>query len=84
MEKIKEIIREIKQYEHSFYCDECGKYLGTSKEYSDGWYEKLGEFEVKIHIGEWHRLKKCLCNKCQCDFVEKMKKDLYNLGFVKS
>ena len=50
MEKAKEIIREIKTYEHSFYCDECNKYLGTSQEYDDGWYEDIGEFELKFYI----------------------------------
>ena len=83
MEKTKEIVREIKKYEHSFYCDECGKHLGTSIEYDDGWYQDFGEFEIKIYINGWYHIKKCLCDKCRYEFVEKLKTDLYKLGFKK-
>ena len=48
MERIETTIREIRNYEHQFYCDECNKYLGTTEEYDDGYYAKLGELCLKI------------------------------------
>ena len=83
MEKTREVIKSLKNIEHSFYCDECEKHIGTSIEYDDGWYQEFGEFKVKIYIDGWYRLKKCLCDNCRYEFVEKLKKDLYNLEFVK-
>lgn len=83
MEKIKETVKEVKDTEHFFYCDECGKYLGSSKEYDDGWYQKLGEFELKIYIDNWYRLKKCLCDDCKYRILENLKIDLGVLGFKK-
>ena len=83
MEKAKEIIREIKTYEHSFYCDECNKYLGTSQEYDDGWYEDIGEFELKFYIDSWYCINKCLCDDCRKSFIENLKVTLKNIGFEK-
>lgn len=83
MEKTREIIKEVKQYEHSFYCDECGKHLGTSTEYDDGWYQDFGELEIKIYIDGWYRIKKCLCDNCRYNFIEKLKTYLGVLGFEK-
>ena len=83
MEKVKETIKKVKQYEHSFYCDDCGKYLGTSQEYDDGWYEEFGEFELKFHIDGWYRINKCLCDDCRKKFIENLKVALKNLGFNK-
>lgn len=83
MEKAKEIIKEIKRYEHSFYCDECGKYLGTSQEYDDGWYKSFGEFEIKFYIDEWYRIRKHLCDECRRSFIENLKVALKNMGFKK-
>lgn len=80
---IKEMV-EIEEVSHEFYCDECEKHLGTSIECDDGWYQDFGEFEIKIYINGWYHIKKCLCDKCRYEFVEKLKTDLYNLGFVKS
>ena len=84
MEKTKEVIKEIKQYEHSFYCDECNKYLGTSQEYDDGWYERYGEFELDVYIdNSWYRLKKCLCDDCRKSVLTNVKINLINMGFKK-
>lgn len=83
MVKTKEVVREVREYEHSFYCDECGKHLGTSKEHSDGWYEEFGGLELKIYINGWYRLNKCLCDECRYKFLEKFKTDLFDLGFKK-
>ena len=83
MEKTKEIIKEIKIYEHHFYCDECNKYLGVSQEYEDGWYENIGEFDLKFHIDKWYRINKCLCNDCRNKFIENLKTTLKSMGFEK-
>lgn len=83
MEKSKEIIKEIKTYEHSFYCDECGKYLGTSQEYDDGWYKDIGEFEMKFYIDEWYTVRKHLCDECRKNFMEDLKANLINMKFEK-
>lgn len=83
MEKTKEIIKEVKIAEHSFYCDECNKYLGTSQEYDDGWYERFGEFELNLYIDDWYQLKKCLCDDCRKSILNNIKVNLINLGFNK-
>jgi hypothetical protein len=83
MEKtIKEIV-QVERASHEFYCDECNKYLGTSEEYEDGWYQELGKFEQKIYIDKWYRFKKCLCDNCQKSFIENLKVVLKNIGFEK-
>lgn len=84
MEKTKETIREVKDTEHFFYCDECGKYLGSSKEYDDGWYQKLGEFEEKFYVGNhWYQIEKCFCDDCRKSFIENIEVALKKLGFKK-
>lgn len=77
---ITEII-EVEENEHEFYCDECGKYIGTSYEYDDGWYDELGEFELACNINGWLRLKKCLCDKCAHEFINKVRTVLFDIGF---
>lgn len=67
--------------EHSFYCDECGKYLGTSKEYDDGWYKKFGEFELRVYVNDWYHINKCLCENCENKFVSKVRAALKDMGF---
>ena len=83
MEKTATIIKTYTQEEHSFYCDECEKYLGTSQEYDDGWYQKLGEFELDVYIDDWYRLKKCLCDECEKAYVDSIQTELINKGFKK-
>lgn len=83
MEKTKEVIKEVKIYEHSFYCDECGKYLGTSQEYEDGWYKDIGELEMKFYIDGWYTIRKHLCGECRKSFISNLKVSLLNMGFKK-
>lgn len=83
MEKTREVIKSLKNIEHSFYCDECGKHLGTVTECDDGWYQELGELELKIYIDGWYRLKKCLCDDCRYRILENLKTDLCVMGFKK-
>ena len=63
---------------HHFYCDDCGKYLGESREYDDGWYEDLGEFNMRF--GEYS-ISKHLCDDCREKFYVKLNKSLLDLGF---
>lgn len=82
MEKtIKEIV-EVEDIRHEFYCDECNEYLGVSYECDDGWYSKLGEFKLSCNIDGWLHLEKCLCNKCKYEFINKVRKNLFDIGFV--
>lgn len=81
MEKTNCTTKEIENYEHSFYCDECGEYLGTSEEYDDGWYECLGEFELSFYIDGWYRVEKCLCEDCAQKFLSNLKNHLEDMGF---
>lgn len=45
--------------EHSFYCDDCGKFLFTSTEYDDGYYEEPRSFNIQ-HV----KLKGHYCDEC--------------------
>lgn len=79
MERIKKIKTTKKMYE--YYCDNCGKLIGTSLEYDDGWVEPLGEFVQKVYIGSWYELKKCLCDACARKEKEKIITTIQSLGF---
>lgn len=83
MEKEIKAVCKKELIKHSFYCDECGEYLGTSEEYDDGWYHKFGEFELKFYVNDWYRLDKCLCDKCRDNFTENFISILKNIGFKK-
>ena len=83
MEQITRADKEKRIYEHSFYCDECGKHLGTSKVYDDGWYESFGELELSFYIDGWYRLKTHLCSDCADVFLSNLKYRLDDMGFVK-
>lgn len=81
MEKtIKEVV-EVVEIKHKFYCDECNEYLGTSYECDDGWYNELGNFELKLNVDGWLRVKKCLCIKCRYEFINKLRTNLFDIGF---
>lgn len=82
MKKTVTEVVEVEETRHEFYCDECDKYLGTSYEYDDGWYNELGRFELKCNINGWLRLEKCLCDKCKYEFVNKVRANLLDIGFV--
>ena len=84
MEKIETTIREIENYEHQFYCDECNKYLGTTEEYDDGYYAKLGELCLKIYLPDgWYKVKKCFCEECKEKYLSRLQIILNELGFEK-
>ena len=81
MEKIEETTRTVKNIKHHFYCDECNKYLGSSTEYDDGYYETFGDVGFKFYIDSWYRIKKCLCDDCRNKFLDNLKYVLKNIGF---
>ncbi len=67
---------------HHFYCDNCSVYIGSSEEYDDGYYEELGEFELRFYTPRgWYKLEKCFCHKCASEFLDKMYATLEELGF---
>ena len=83
MEKeVKESVRRI-ETTHEFYCDECGKYLGRSEEYEDGYYYKIGEYKWAYHEREcgWLHKKGNYCKECKEKISEQITRALKNLGF---
>ena len=84
MEKIETTIQEIENYKHHFYCDECNKYLGTTEEYDDGYYDELGELELKFYLLDgWYKVKKCFCEECKKKYLSRFQIILNELGFEK-
>ena len=91
MEKTTKVSKTVVREEHSFYCDDCGKHLGTSQEYEDGYYQTFGEFEQSFCLkhsnmwngkSEWFELKKCLCDECKEKTLLRIKSALLDLGFA--
>ena len=69
---------------HRFHCDECNKYLGTTEEYDDGYYQKLGELQLKFYLPyDWYKVEKCLCKECRNKYIENLKENLKGIGFVR-
>lgn len=69
---------------HQFYCDNCNKYLGKTKEYDDGYYPELGKFELKFYLPSgWYKINKYFCDECKEKFLKKVENTLVDLGFEK-
>ena len=69
---------------HEFYCDECGKHLGTSEEHDDGWYKEIGNFDLKCYASQnWYVLHKHLCDTCKEKLLSKFCATLEDMGFKK-
>ena len=82
MERVEEQRIESVQKIHHFYCDDCGKYLGASYEYPDGYYEEIRRFELKLYLSDgWYRKRSILCDGCRKNFIESMRKTLTEKGF---
>ena len=77
-------IKSTKQY-HTFYCDICGKKLGTSEEYDDGYYDEYGSFELSFYIKDydWYKVKKHFCEKCKEKYATNLIETLKKYGFKK-
>ena len=85
MEKTKTVIMTIERIEHKFYCDRCGKHLGTSQEDDDRYFEKFGSYTNSIRIGEeWYYVKKNFCDECEEKYLTELAEVLKDFGFNKS
>lgn len=68
---------------HDFYCDDCGTYIGQTKENDNGYYERLGDIDFEIYVfNDRFRLIKCLCDSCKYNFIQNLKNELKKIGFV--
>lgn len=85
METIETKVIKEKQIIHSLYCCRCGKHLGDSKEYDDGYYVNIGEFEQHININDkgWFKFTANFCNKCREKFISELIAILESKGFKK-
>lgn len=83
MEKVITETVNIERKKHSFYCDKCNKYLGSSEEFYDGYYPPFGEYGQSFYVNGygWCRLKLHLCDKCKVDMTNDILRCLKQLGF---
>ena len=83
MDRIEEKIIESKLIIHHFSCDECGKDLGSTEEYEDGYYPKVGCYGQSFHLepGGWFRYSATLCDECKEKKTATIKNSLLALGF---
>ena len=65
---------------HEFYCDNCNKWIGTSFEYEDGWYQKYGEYKISF-IEKKYCFNKTLCDICAKQTNKDIQKMLISYGF---
>lgn len=85
MDRTQLIPRTIMDKRHEFYCDGegCGKFLGYTTEYDDGYYPKLGEFECGFYaLGKWWKIHKHLCDECKAELILKISDALLDAGFL--
>ena len=83
MEKMEKTSITVQRNKHHFYCDDCETYLGESIEYGDGYYNHIGEVEIKFYIDGWYEYHGTLCDTCRNKFITNLKGVLINLGFEK-
>ena len=82
MEKTITQVKYVEQKTHLFYCDDCRVPLGCTTEYDDGYYERLGEFELEWHTPNgWYKLNKCLCDTCRDKCLNNIYEMLETAGF---
>ena len=83
MEKKVEIEVKKTAIVHTFYCDNCNKELGESREYDDGYYEKRGVFEEKMYLHDgtgWVSIQGHLCSECKKLVCDAIKNGLQNIS----
>lgn len=69
---------------HNFYCDMCEKHLGSTKEYDDGYYATIGDYDLEFNVNsEWYSLHRNLCIDCRAKMTQKIIDVLSSIGFVK-
>lgn len=85
MHKIESVTKTVTETIHHFYCDGCGKLLGSTHEHNDGFYDWLGEFDILWRIPDYGciELNKNFCKKCKQQFLDELVTKLENIGFVK-
>lgn len=85
MENIKITTQVVEVIEHEFYCDDCGKCIGRSEEYDDGYYERFGELAFHFNLKDigWYSIEKCLCDDCKEKYIDELKETLQKIGFTK-
>lgn len=83
MEKIRITNETIEHIEHDFYCNECNKFLGTSRELHDGYYPKLGHYERQFYLNGWYKIDTTLCEECSEKKTNQIVQALIELGFKK-
>ena len=81
MEKIRITHETINHTEHDFYCDECEKFLGTSRELHDGYYPELGHYERHFYLNGWYKINATLCEECSEKKTNQIAQALMELGF---
>lgn len=82
MDKLTEETITATRRKHSFYCDECGTFIGDDYEDDTGWYNTIGEYEHKIFFNKkWFVLKKHLCEDCVNAVTEQITSALHGLGY---
>ena len=76
----KSIVEEKVTYihKHEFYCDKCGKYLGISIEYDDGYYERIGEVDIHLY---GLTLSGHFCDNCRKKIDSQIEEALTKIGF---
>ena len=85
MEMIETETKTIEKNIHHFYCDTCNKYLGSTEEYEDGYYDEIGECEISFYLdNEWYKLNKYLCDYCRSKLISDIKTFLEETGFNKN
>jgi hypothetical protein len=83
MEKLEQIPKTTVDTIHHFYCDNCNKHIGSSQEYSDGYYQEFGVFGLSIKLPNgWYKLHKCLCDECKESCLVDVQNSLKKLGFI--
>ena len=84
MDKLEVKTKTITSNVHSFYCDECGEFLGSTEEYEDGYYHDLGKFYLNYFVPEhgWYEVNKHFCNKCKEKYLKQIIDNFVKLGFV--
>ena len=84
MEKVSTVTRSCTDHIHTFFCDGCGKELGSSEEYDDGYYYEHGEYEKHFCVDStWYRLHGHYCDDCAAKKTDDILSALKALGFVK-
>lgn len=83
MDKLEKVEKKCIELKHNFFCDNCGKELGSTVELEDGYYPELGEFELSFNLDGWYKVKAHFCDQCRKEFIESLKTQLINMGFKK-